>query len=209
MDKISLKAQIIIGAFLCILIFSGGVKYYEMRLEGIGADEIDVTADLYIEAPEIKTEIEEKELTVHVIGAVEKPGVYNLEEGSRVNDAVQLAIPLEEADLDRLNMAMLLIDGRQIDVPQKGEGESPAETYGSAVPSSKLGDVAQNSNKININTADQALLISLPGIGPAIAKRIIEYREIKGVFYDIQDITNVSGIGTATFDKLKDKITVE
>ena len=152
-------------------------------------------------------------LVVYVTGAVSEPGVYSLSLNSRVEDAIQKAGGLtEEAAIDSVNMAAPLQDGLQIHVPTKNQ---PAVPGSGASTSSGGGESATDqpvstmiSYPININTASQTELESLPGIGPVTAQKIITYRQ-ENEFLIIEDIQKVSGIGPATFEKLKDFITVE
>jgi competence protein ComEA len=109
--------------------------------------------------------------------------------------------PLEEAILDMVNMAALLENGQQIFVPVKSDTSS--ETY----PSIPM-FVPAAAEKININTASAAKLESLPGIGPSLAKKIIEFREAHGPFVTIEDLLNVSGIGQAKLEGIRDLITI-
>jgi competence protein ComEA len=146
-------------------------------------------------------------LRVYVSGAVTRPDVYFLAPGSIVKDAIQAAGGVVgDADLIRINLAQELQDQQQIYVPCVGEAEAPPPvTGGEPTPSSRAGG---SGGEVNINTANIEELDSLPGIGPAFAQRIIEYREANGPFKSIEDITLVSGIGNATFEKIKDRITI-
>ena len=138
-------------------------------------------------------------LRVYVSGAVKDPDVYELAANSIVKDAVLAAGgATDEADLDRINLAAPLADGQQIYVPHQGEEDFPVE------PPSRA--PAADDNKININTADAVALESLPGIGPSLAQRIIDYREANGPFAQIEDIVNVSGIGPGILAKIEDLI---
>jgi competence protein ComEA len=135
------------------------------------------------------------------------PDVYELSCGSIVKDAIEAAGgPTGEADLNRINLARRVHDEEQIYVPQRGEESPPVSPpSGSSLssPSSQEGD------KVNINTATAKELNTLPGIGPVKAQSIIDYRTTNGPFRSIEDLKNVSGIGDATFEKLKEKITVQ
>lgn len=143
-------------------------------------------------------------LVVDVRGAVTQPGVYELPLGSRVQDAIQAAGgALPEADLAGLNLAAPLEDGAAIRVPEQAEAQSPPSRSGGVTIPEVPGSL------ININTATQEALESLPGIGPALAQRVIAYREANGPFPSIEAIQNVSGIGPGIFEKIKDLITVE
>jgi competence protein ComEA len=139
-------------------------------------------------------------INVYVSGAVNKPDVYALPLNAIVKDALTAAGgATAEADLDRINLATRLADQMQVYVPRKGEAAPP--------PPSGLAPGAATA-KININTASAEELDKLPGIGPAIAKAIIDYRTQNGPFKQIEDINAVKGIGDALFEKIKDQITV-
>jgi competence protein ComEA len=139
---------------------------------------------------------------VYVSGAVAHPEIYILPAGSIVRDALESAGgPIESADLSRVNLAAPLSEGQQVHVPALGESPPPSTNNTTEDGLAILGPV-------NINTASQPELETLPGIGPAIAERIITYRETNGPFALIEDIQNVSGIGPATFEEIKDLITV-
>jgi len=131
-------------------------------------------------------------LTVYVSGAVATPGVYLLPEGSRVDAAIQAAGGfIADSEPESINLAALLEDGEQIDVP-------------GIVSTSHV-----NAGRVNINTATVSELDALPGIGPTTAQMIVDYRLQNGPFQFIQDIQNVPGIGPATYDRIKDYITIE
>ena len=137
-----------------------------------------------------------QELVVYVTGEVVNPGVYTLAPTSdRVADAVEAAGGFtESADVDSINQAAALTDGQHISVSAIGESPvSPDQAEGSL---------------IDINTAPPELLQTLTGIGPVKAQAIIAYRQANGPFALIEDIVNVQGIGVATFESIRDKITV-
>jgi competence protein ComEA len=156
-------------------------------------------------------------LTVHVAGAVQTPGVYQLPPRSRVVDALNAAGgPIQKADLEKINLAQLLVDTEQVYIPTR-VSSSPAptisprhrptttiatQTPGGAGPGATTGVV-------NLNTATAAQLDALPGVGPATAKAILDYRESKGKFSKVEDLLNVTGIGAAKLAALKDFVTVE
>ncbi len=170
MLEIDRKVQIFIFLIAAALIFTGGYKY-AMWLASGSEEEVIIENNVEdIDSREIK------ELGVHIAGAVKKPGVYYLSLGSRVEDALRLAEPLAEADLNTLNLARKLADGEKIYVPR--EGETPEQAMSGAV----LTEQGSAGQKININTATAAELDTLPGIGPAIAQRIIDYRTEYGPF---------------------------
>jgi competence protein ComEA len=134
-------------------------------------------------------------ILVHILGAVQHPGLYELSEGDRAIDAVSAAGGFTDAaDRAQLNLARFVVDAEQIYVPSVGE-----------VPA---GETANTSGKVNINTADEAELDTLPRVGPATAARIIAWREANGRFTAIEDLMNVTGIGDKTFEGMKDLVTV-
>lgn len=148
-------------------------------------------------------------ILVDVRGAVNKPGVYTLALGSRVQDALALAgDALANADARNLNLARKLNDGEQIYVPAQGE------IVAAPTASTKSGTTQSNplkapTGKINLNTATLAELDTLPGIGASIGQRIIDYRTQNGDFKKIDDLKKVRGIGDALFEQIKDLIVVQ
>lgn len=166
---------------------------------------------------------EEKTLVVHICGAVSAPGVYELPAGSRIIDAVEAGGGfLPEADEACCNLAEEIVDGCQIYIMTKTESCADGQTEKKAgiqtSPDSDMQTTDRNvrSNSatalenglVNLNTADVAALMTLPGIGESRAKAIISYREQHGAFAQIEDIMKISGIKQAAFSKIKDKITV-
>lgn len=158
-------------------------------------------------SPSPDSSSESAALIVDVSGAVLNPGVYELKEGSRVDDAIQAAGGLsEDADTSALNRASLLSDGMKITVPRQGEAAregSPA--VGDARVSS---DASTAKSLININTASSEELQTLNGVGPSTAEAIIADREENGLFATTEDLMRVSGIGDKKFAKIKDAICV-
>lgn len=143
-------------------------------------------------------------LFVHVLGAVRRPGLFELRDGARVIDVVAAAGGLvPTADPAGVNLARLVSDGEQLYIPRLGEaqpGAPPGVTGPGGAPGAAGG-------KVNLNSASVAELDTLPRIGPAMAQRIIDYREANGRFSSIEDLRNVTGIGEKTFDGLKELIT--
>jgi competence protein ComEA len=139
-------------------------------------------------------------LFVHILGAVAKPGLYELRDGDRAVDAVAAAGGFAaDADQAQLNLARFVTDGEQIVVPVIGQVPPPdAASVGSGAA----------SGKVNINAADAAALETLPRVGPALAQRIIAWREANGRFSAIEDLMSVTGIGGKTFEGLRDLVTV-
>jgi competence protein ComEA len=147
-------------------------------------------------------------LRVHVAGAVVRPGVYELDESSRVEDAVNAAGGFViEADKNALNLAAHLEDGERLDIPFVA-GFIPEEAEGFVVITEGTPSPLAGEELVDINSASLDELDNLPGIGPTIAQRIIDYRTTNGPFATINDIVNVPGIGSATFAEIQELITV-
>ena len=203
------REQAVLFIFMAVVLFTAG---YRLAARDKGPAEPTVISE------NNQTEQPETGPVVYVVGAVEKPGVYKLPPGSRVNDALKLAVPLPEADLTLLNLAMVLKDEQRLAVAFQAEALEP-ETVPQAAPAGpgqpagqavkKTVPVSVNPGLININTADETELDRLPGIGPALASRIIQYRETNGFFQTIEDIKNVSGIGDKKYADLQSLITVQ
>ncbi len=150
----------------------------------------------------VETEPETAKIIVDIGGEVVSPMVAELDEGSRVADAIEAAGGVtENADLTDINRAAFIEDGEKIYIPALPSEEDEIDDGGSSGTSSGYSD-----GKININTADSEELQELSGVGPATAQKIIDYRKENGRFSSIEDIKNVSGIGDKSFEKIKDMI---
>jgi competence protein ComEA len=146
-------------------------------------------------------------LRVYITGAVMRPDVYRLPPGSIVKDAVQAAGgTTAEADLARVNLALELRDQQRVHVPHVGEA-STESAPGDADARMPL-PPAMAQTRVNINTASAQDLEELPGIGPELAQRIVDWRATHGAFETIEDIKQVRGIGDAIFEQIKDRIAV-
>ncbi|MDH7480057.1 MAG: helix-hairpin-helix domain-containing protein [Syntrophomonadaceae bacterium] len=190
------RYQAILALFLGVLLFAGGILYSRQFLSP--SPPLTVNTSL--------PPAEAQPITVHVAGAVERPGVYQLPAGSRMFNAVEKAVPLPDADLDYLNLASLLSDGQKVYLPRRGEAPSPGADFSAGQVS---GSARLPAGKVNLNTATLAELDTLPGIGPTIARRIVDYRQQRGGFRRIEELKNVSGIGDKLFSQIKDRISVE
>lgn len=137
-------------------------------------------------------------LLVHVVGAVRTPGLYRLDEGSRIDDAVRAAGgPKPKAALGLINLAAPVADGQQVIVPARGQG---AATGVSAAPGMPAG------GRVHINTATLEELDTLPGIGPITAQKILDYRAEHGAFSSVDELDAVPGIGPATLAELREVV---
>jgi competence protein ComEA len=143
-------------------------------------------------------------IVVHVGGAVRRPGIFELRPGDRVADALELAVARPNADLDALNLAEPVADGAKIDVPRRGEAVESA----AASPPSAAAETGAAGSVVNVNTADEALLDTIPEVGPATAQAIIEYRTQIGSFTSVEQLIEVTGIGPATLEAMRPFVTV-
>lgn len=192
------RVRVAIGAVVVLVLVGLGVAVLAgilaprgsttvVGLDGVGLDGVrsaDATG-----APPV--------VVVHVLGAVASPGIYELPDGARAIDAVAAAGGFA-ADADRagINLARVLVDAEQLVVPSLLAGaEAAAPT-------------AASDGRVNLNTADAAALETLPRVGPALAERIIAWREANGGFRSVEDLLGVTGIGDKTFAGLRDLVTV-
>jgi competence protein ComEA len=147
-------------------------------------------------------------IAVHVIGAVPRPGLYEFAEGARLQNAIDAAGGLlASANVDSLNLAALLEDGQQLNIPYL-EGAAATEAPVALDLPSSQSTPDPNVELLDINIATLEELIALPGIGPATAQKIIDYRTANGPFSTIDDLNKVSGIGPSTLDQIRELITV-
>ncbi|MFF1880052.1 ComEA family DNA-binding protein [Pseudarthrobacter sp. NPDC058196] len=151
-------------------------------------------------------------VVVHVAGAVGSPGVFRLRQGSRVDDAIAAAGgPAADADVDRLNLALVLEDGQKVQVPKVGEPLPAAQGTGSADGPETAGPAAGTRHpggKINLNTASMAELDTLPKVGPVLAQRIVDWRKDHGPFKSVEELDAVDGVGPKMLESLLPLVTV-
>lgn len=202
MRKILLKQMgVLLGTLLVVCLCSCGkntVSYIEK--ESAASEEIE--SEQESEQVDKEPESEKQMIYVYVCGQVENPGVYTLLEGSRIYDVFVLAGGFtEEADTDYWNQARLLKDGEMIYVPSKEEvKDSPFEWENTGA--------ANESDKVNINTATKEELMTLPGIGETRALAILDYRQANGPFSSLEELKQVEGIKDAVFSKMKEYIEI-
>lgn len=181
--------------------------------EADGAKGVDGTA-APTAAPAAPQETAAPEVTVHVVGQVRSPGVVTLPGGSRVADALERAGgETRKADLAAVNLARPLVDGEQIVVPKPGEAPVAAPPAGATGAGASAGAgpgaaPGTGAALVNLNTADLATLETLPGVGPVLAQRIMDWRLEHGQFAAVEELGEVSGIGDKTYEQLAPKVTV-
>ena len=165
--------------------------------------------DLNLSKETVESKAGPEEVYVHVKGEVKRPGLYILESGNRVNDAIEAAGgATDNADLNRLNLADLISDQTEIYVPKTGGSDNAENNLSENTASDNSND--SNDLKINLNTASEDELIKVNGIGPVTAAKIIKYRNDRGgKFKSLEELMNISGIGEKKFQKLKNCFYIE
>lgn len=205
----------VMGALGIILLLVAGISFYDYQQSNQAVDLSTLSSDN-------KEAVSERQVAVYVTGEVAKPGVVYVPWEGRVGDAInQCGGLLPTADSSQVNMAATVKDGMEIRVKGKiiskdgniGSQGNHSSVEGSvASRASKTGSPKQGQNSasemVNINTADVEELKKLKGIGPAMAQRIIDYREANGSFQAPEDIMQVKGIGKAKYAKLKEQISI-
>lgn len=211
MENLSKKQIIIIGIILVTIVIV--VVYYIFNsIQQINYENLDNMESDDTEQNEIKSNVSETEelIVVHIAGAVNKEGIVTLKEGKRIIDAINEAGGLKEnADLTNVNLAYIISDGQKIYIPHIGEEQKENSEIGENIIVSESKENSQNTSLININTATVAQLTGLSGIGEQTAQKIVNYRKENGKFNNIEEIKNVSGIGEAKYNSIKDYITVK
>jgi competence protein ComEA len=187
---VGLREKIVVGTIVLLLITGAAWRAISPPVSRSGLVQ---TGQVELQqSPEEKTP---ELITVHIVGAVLKPGVYQLPAGSRVHQLIEICGGFSaEADGDALNQARPLLDGEQIQIMRVGE-----------LPQSNS---SVSASKININRATADELTALPGIGAVRAGQIVDHRERNGYFTDIREIMDVSGIGETTFKNIADLIAI-
>ena len=219
MYNLNKKQKIII--IILLIILAGGFFYYvytkddnilENTLEGDISNQIQKNA---VNAENTNEDTNSK-IVVHISGAVNKEGIVELEENSRVADAIEKAEGVkEDADMSKVNLAFVLEDGMKVYIPSVNEKSSneQIELVTKDIGTEEANNVSSTQNKkqakVNINTATQNELENLPGIGPSTASKILQYRKENGKFNSIDEIKEVSGIGESKYNKIKDLIVVK
>ena len=208
-ENLNRKQKIIIG--IAALVVIAGIGIY-LFVKNSQYEEFDMN--------EVLVNAEEKEykgdtIIVHITGEVKEPGIIELPSEARIADAIEAAGGTTEgADLDEVNLAFVLSDGQKVYIPNKNEKEVSGEkvyiTAGSGNNIIVQDKVEEGKKqKVNINAAKQEDFEQLPGIGPSIAQRIVEYRDQNGKFTSIDELQEVKGIGEAKFENIKEYVTIK
>lgn len=197
------RVFLVIAAAMSLLCGCGARNNVYLEKNAVETGELCVTeAQSATETEEPDGAKEEKTCLVYVCGAVAAPGVYELDDGSRIYEAVELAGGfMEDAAEDVLNLAESVTDGQMIRIPTEEEQEA-AGRQGAEADSAADG-------KLDLNRADVAALMELPGIGQSKAEAIVGYREEHGSFSRTEDLMKVEGIKEGVFNKIKDRIKVD
>ena len=208
-ENLNKKQKIIIG--IAVLAVIAGIAVY-FFITNNQKENFDINEIM------VKEETEEYKgdtIMVHITGEIKEPGIIELPSEARIADAIEAAGGVtEEADLDEVNLAFVLSDGQKVYIPNKSEKEISGEkvyiTAGSGnnvIVEDKV--EGGKKQKVNINEAKQEDFEQLPGIGPSIAKKIVEYREQNGKFTSIDELQEVKGIGEAKFENIKEYVMVK
>ncbi|HEL1550682.1 helix-hairpin-helix domain-containing protein [Streptococcus suis] len=189
------------------LIFSQPAKSDQTGLTDLPQTEQTSNSSESVEETSTEVSEEPSQLVVDVKGAVAKPGLYTLEADARVNDAVDAAGGLtSQADPKSINLAQKLSDEAVVYVASKDENIS---VVASTTASSAMSQEEKNTSLVNLNTATEADLQTISGIGAKRATDIIAYREANGGFKSVDDLNNVSGIGDKTMESIRPYVTVD
>lgn len=157
-----------------------------------------------------KDEKENKEIVIHITGAVKKQGIVKVKQGSRIADVIESAGGVtKDTDLSKINLAYVVEDGQKIYVPNINDKNIEIGITEEAGDGVVEENTEKKTEKVNINKASQTELETLNGVGPSTALKIINYRNENGNFKSIEDIKNVPGIGDAKFESLKNEICVK
>jgi len=214
LENLSSKQKKII-IIIAIIIISG-IIFYVYNSNKIDnstlEDEILVANNSTEKTKEENTE-EKNKIIIHITGAVKIPGIVKLDEGSRIEDAINKAGGLtEDADISRVNLAYVLEDGTKIKIPSNldvGDLQDDVLSNGSGEGIIEESEKTTQSSSLNINRATEQDLQKLPGIGPSLASKIINYRNENGKFSTVEDIKNVNGIGDSKYENIREYICVK
>lgn len=198
--------KIIVYILIGIVVLIASIKLIDIYYQNNNNNNNEeITIQNVLTTEDESEKIENETIKVYVTGEVKNQGVIELEQGSRIVDAIEKAGgQTEEANLKNVNLAYELEDGQKIYIPNKSE-ENTNEITDDGV----TGIDSKENDTININKADEKELQELNGIGESLASSIIKYREDNGKFKNIEDLKNVPGIGESKFSNIKEKIKVK
>ena len=207
----NIKSKIIfIGAIILIIV---GIIYQikQKNQENMEIDYQNIVVQEDENIDEKQDTLEEKEyIKIHIAGQVKNTGIIELEVGSRISDAIQKAGGITEfANLEEVNLAYSLEDGQKLYIPSIEEKNVEYITKENGENIIQVTNIVNSKNVININKANIEELESIPGVGPSMAQKIINYRIENGNFKTIEDLKNVSGIGDKKFESMKDYVCVK
>ena len=196
-----------------IIILAVALLSWKIYSSNSGFEELDSNEIMASNTSKEESTEEESEemIVVHITGEVKKQGVVKTKEGSRIEDIIEAAGGLtENADITDVNLAYTVEDGVKIRIPSNNDETDAKENYISEDAGEKIiisdEETSSKASVVNINNATQEQLEELPGIGPSIASRIVEYRTKNGKFKTVEDIKNVTGIGDSKYEKIKELI---
>lgn len=210
----NINKKTIIAVLLSFIVI---ISIYYFFIKEKEYTEINTNLSILNEEEEYTKEENKNKIIIYITGAVANEGIYELDENSRIADAIDKAGGItEEANINNINLAFVLEDGVKIYIPKKGDNSNEIKDDTNTYISKRSDNIelAQSTknnntnNKVNINTANQTELETLPGIGASIATKIISYRNKNGKFINIEDIKKVNGIGESKYEKIKDLIKV-
>lgn len=210
----NINKKTIIAVLLSFIVI---ISIYYFFIKEKEYTEINTNFSILNEEEEYTKEENKNKIIIYITGAVANEGIYELDENSRIADVIDKAGGItEEANINNINLAFVLEDGVKIYIPKKGDNSNEIKDDTNTYISKRSDNIelAQSTknnntnNKVNINTANQTELETLPGIGASIATKIISYRNKNGKFINIEDIKKVNGIGESKYEKIKDLIKV-
>jgi len=221
------REQFVLG-FIAFALLAGSITVFALRSSSArpqpievenSSDSVSVSTQHVLPSGPAPLE-DRNEIVVSIQGAIVKPGVYTVDEDSRVHELIQMAGgTLPSAETQGLNLAARLVDGTTLTVPSRSATTPAVEGATVSAPQNPAaylvvgqggqgsGITTSTSGRIDLNTATQAQLESLPGIGPKLAQEIIRYREVQS-FRDVSQLDDVSGIGPAKLEAVRDLVTV-
>ena len=211
---LSISLIINVALFLALIF---GIIYFKLEYNSSEGDTKNILNNNELENFDGMSLNENNKIIIHIAGEINNPGVYELEEKSRISDAIKIAGGISEnANLENVNLAYELQDGQKIKIPSikdvnnaNNNDESKDEIITDGIDDEIIQDSNSLGKKININKAVLSDLTKLPGIGESTAKKILDYKKQNGNFNNIDEIKNIPGIGESKYNQIKDYIKVK